>query len=55
MNTFRTIASVIIMVIAAAVGFFAGAFLDDAMGGAILLAMIAGIACLIYVHDNREE
>lgn len=55
MEKFRTVVSVIIMIIAGIVGFFMGAFLNDAMGGAILFAMIAGIACIIYVIDNREN
>ncbi|MFR0735627.1 MAG: hypothetical protein ACLSHR_01540 [Oscillospiraceae bacterium] len=36
MSKFRTVVSVIIMIIAGFVGFIAGAFLNDAMGGAIL-------------------
>lgn len=55
MDKFRTVVSVIIMMIAGIVGFFMGAFLNDPMGGAILFAMIAGIACIIYVIDNREN
>ena len=55
MEKFRTVVSVIIMVIAGIVGFFMGAFLDDAMGGAILFAMIAGMACIIYAIDNHEK
>lgn len=55
MNNFRTVASVIIMVIAGIVGFFVGAYLSDAMGGAILFSLISGIACLIYTIDNPEK
>lgn len=55
MNKFRTVVSVIVMVIAAIVGFFIGASLDDALGGAILFALIAGFACVIYTLDNRER
>lgn len=55
MKKFRTVVSVIIMLIAGIVGFFVGASLDDAMGGAILFSMIAGIACLVYATDNRSE
>ena len=55
MKKFRTVACIIIMVIAAIAGFFIGAFLDEAMGGAILFSMIAGIACIIYNIENREE
>ena len=46
---------VIIMAIAAIAGFFIGATLDEAMGGAILFSMIAGIACIVYNIENREE
>ncbi len=61
MNNFRTVASVIIMVIAGIVGFFVGAYLSDgsymsdAMGGAILFSLISGNACLIYTIDNPEK
>ena len=53
MEWFRTVGAVIIMVIAAAVGFFAGAALDDAMGGMILFAVIAGFGCTVYAIDNH--
>ena len=36
----RVIISIILMVIAALVGFFFGAGMNEAMGGAILLSMI---------------
>ena len=39
----------------AIVGFFIGASLGDALGGAILFALIAGFACVIYTLDNRER
>lgn len=54
MKKFRTAAAVLIMAIAALVGFFMGASLEEQMGGAILFAMIAGIGCIIYNIDNRE-
>ena len=53
MEWFRTVGAVIIMVIAAAVGFFAGAALDNAMGGMILFAVIAGFGCTVYAIDNH--
>ena len=37
------------------VGFIIGASLGDALGGAILFALIAGFACVIYTLDNRER
>lgn len=55
MKKFRTVACVIIMSISAITGFFIGAFLNEAMGGAILFSMIAGIACIVYNIENREE
>ena len=55
MKKFRTAASVITMVIAGTAGFFIGATLDNALGGAVLFSMIAGIACVIYTIDNREK
>ena len=56
MNTFRTAVSVIIMVIAGIVGLFLGSLLDmSPAGGAILFALIAGIACIIYTIDNNRN
>jgi len=55
MKKFRTVVSLIIMCIAGIVGYFIGAALAEPMGGAILLAMIAGIACVIYTIDNSPE
>ena len=53
---FRTVVSVILMVITGIVGFFVGgAAFDEALNGAILFSMITGIACIIYTIDNREE
>ncbi len=47
--------SVIAMAVAGIIGFFVGAALGNAFGGAILFSMIAGIACVVYAIDNREE
>lgn len=55
MKKFRTAGCVIIMFIAAIAGFFVGAFLDDAMNGAILFSLIAGTACVVYAIDNRDD
>ncbi len=55
MKKYRTVSCVIIMAIAAIAGFFIGATLDEAMGGAILFSMIAGIACIVYNIENHEE
>lgn len=37
------------------VGIFVGASVNDSMGVAILFSMIAGIVCVIYTLDSREE
>jgi CHASE2 domain-containing sensor protein len=55
MKKFRTVISLIIMVIAGIVGFFIGASINDAMCGAILFSMISGIACIVYVIDNKND
>lgn len=55
MNKFRTSVSILIMLLAAVVGFFAGAYLNDPFGCATVFTLIAGIACIIYVLDNREN
>ena len=55
MKKFRTVTSIIIMVIAGIIGFFIGATMNEAMSGAVLLSMIAGFACVIYTLDNRAE
>ena len=55
MKKFRTVTSLSIMVLSGIVGFFFGAALDSALGGAILFSMIAGISCLIYTLDNPEK
>ena len=52
---FRTSISVTIMIFAEIGGYFAGATANEAMGGAILFAMIAGIGCLVYAIDNQKE
>ena len=58
MKKFRTIVSVIVMCLAGIVGLFFGGVLDEAMGGAILFSMIAGIACVVYAIEmirNRQN
>ena len=55
MNKFRTVVSLIIMIIAGIIGFFAGAALGGGLDGAILFSLIAGIACIIYTIDNQEK
>ena len=46
------------MAIAAVVGFFIGSTVsgpDGGFGCAILLALISGIACIVYAIDNRKN
>ena len=52
MIKFKTFAAVIIMIVAAAAGFFIGAAIADPMGGAILFSMIA---CVKYAIDHPEQ
>ena len=52
----RVMISIILMVIVALVGFFFGAGMSEAMGGAILLSMITGFACTISaIEKNKKE
>ena len=56
MKKLRTVASILIMVLAGIVGLLVGASLqEDGLGGALLFSMIAGIACIVYTIDNREK
>lgn len=55
MEKFRTVVSVIVMLLCIVAGFFLGTFFDNAIGGCILGALISGIACIIYVLDNRDR
>ena len=55
MKTRRTIASIVIMVIAGIVGFFVCAVVNGGINGAILFSMIAGVACIVYTIDNRRD
>ena len=54
MKKFRTVASIVIMIIAGIIGLFVGASMNEALNGAILFSLISGIACIIYTIDNRE-
>lgn len=52
----NTVFSVIIMLMFAVVGFFAGAFLDNnAFSGAILFALISGIACIVHAIESKNQ
>lgn len=51
----RTILSTGIIIIAAVIGFFMGAGMNQAMGGATLFASIAGFACTIQAIDSNKK
>lgn len=51
----KTIGAILIMAVAAFAGLFLGAYLNDVMGGMILLALIAGIACIIYTLEKTNK
>ena len=51
----RVMISIILMIIAALVGFFFGAGMNEAMGGAILLSMITGFACTISAIEKNKK
>ena len=53
MKKLRTVSALLLMILAAVAGFFIGAVLDAAMMGAVLFALITGIACVIYNLDNH--
>ena len=55
MRLFRMIISIFVMLVAGLSGFFVGIRIDEAMGGAILFSVIAGIACVIYTIENQEK
>ena len=55
MRLFRMIDSIFVMLIAGLIGFFVGITIDEAMGGAVLFSVIAGIACVIYTIENQEK
>ena len=55
MKKFRTSISVTIMIFAAIGGYLTGATANEPMGGAILFAMIAGLACIVYAIDNQGK
>lgn len=55
MKKFRTVVSVIVMIIASIFGIFVGSTFNEALSGAILFSLISGIACVIYVIDNPNE
>lgn len=55
MNKFRTVVSVVIMVLAAIVGLYVGMAVNEGLNGAVLFSMITGFACTVYAIDNRDK
>lgn len=55
MDRFRTVISVIGMVLAGVIGYYFGAALGESMGCAILFSVITGFAGVIYVLDNPRK
>ena len=55
MKKFRTIVSVIIMILCGCVGLYFGGAFNNTIGGCILGVLISGIACIIYVLDNQNN
>ena len=51
----KAIVSVIIMILAAVLGFFIGIPLGNFGIFMLLLAMIAGIACIVYAIDSQKK
>ena len=54
MKKFRTIISVIIMILCGIVGLFFGGAFNNTVGGCILGVLISGIACIIYCIENKR-
>ena len=55
MRKFRTIVSVIIMILCGCVGLYFGGAFRNAIGGAILGVLVSGIVCIIYALDNQNN
>lgn len=51
----QTVLSTVIIALAAFAGFFMGAGMNEAMGGAVLLAVIAGFACTIRAIERSKK
>lgn len=51
----RTVISVVIIMIAAVIGFFMGSGMNEAMGGAALFAVVAGFACTIQAIESNKK
>ena len=51
----KTIGSAVVIILAAIVGLFLGAAMNDGLSGSILLAVIAGFVCVIYTIENSGQ
>lgn len=51
----RTMISSVIIVIVAVIGFFMGAGMNQATGGATLFATITGFACTIQAIESKKN
>lgn len=51
----KTIGSAVVIILAAIVGLFLGAAMNDGLSGSILLAVIAGFVCVIYTIENSSK
>jgi hypothetical protein len=54
-SNMRTIISIVIIIVAAVIGFAMGAGMNEAMGGATLFATIAGFACTIQAIESKKK
>ena len=55
MKKFRTVVSVIIMILCGSAGLIFGGLFNNVIGGSILGVLISGTACIIYVLDNQNS
>ena len=51
----KTIGSDVVIILAAIVGLFLGAAMNDRLSSSILLAVIAGFICVIYTIENSGK
>lgn len=51
----RTIISLVLIIISAVIGFFMGAGMNQAMGGAALFATVTGFACTIQAVESKKK
>ena len=49
------LSSAVVIILAAIVGLFLGAAMNDGLSGSILLAVIAGFVCVIYTIENSGK